>query len=219
VIALTPALAEDFAPTSRHMILEGFAASELSEISARHPKLGKGFRIAYAGGISDEYGVRNLILAFMLNRDPGMSLDLYGKGSLDSWVRAMCHEDERIRHHGLVSHRDLMQILSRTSLLVNPRPSGQEFVKYSFPSKLLEYLALGIPVVSTRLEGIPKDYLPFIELTEDDSILALADAISNVMVDLQRAALRSELGRRYVSTEKSTDAQGARIAAFLRVVD
>ena len=38
---------------------------------------------------------------------------------------------------------------------VNPRQNNEEFTKYSFPSKTMEYLASGVPVVAYKLDGIP----------------------------------------------------------------
>ena len=53
--------------------------------------------------------------------------------------------------------------------LVNPRISNAEYVKYSFPSKTLECMASGTPLLTTRLAGMPKDYYPYVYLFEDET--------------------------------------------------
>ena len=45
---------------------------------------------------------------------------------------------------------------------MNPRSADAEYTKYSFPSKTIEYLATGVPVVMNRLPGIPEEYEYFV---------------------------------------------------------
>jgi glycosyltransferase involved in cell wall biosynthesis len=215
VICLTPTLATDFAPTVPKLILEGFANPELCRLRSVPSEVMDGLHIAYAGGINAEYGVENLVRAFQSITDPHARLRLYGKGPLDSWVLKQCEADERISHSGLVAHEDLMPQLGQASVLVNPRPAAQEFVRYSFPSKLLEYMALGVPVVTTRLASIPGDYLTYVQVTDDDSVGALAEAIGVVWSHYPSAVERAHRGQEYVVQEKSVAAQGKRIAEFL----
>ena len=44
------------------------------------------------------------------------------------------------------------------TLLVNPRLSDEEYTKYSFPSKNLEYMLYEKPVLVFKLPGIPNEY-------------------------------------------------------------
>jgi glycosyltransferase involved in cell wall biosynthesis len=214
VICLTPALAIDFAPEVPRLVLEGFVNQELSLLRIEPSDVTDGFQIAYAGGIYAEYGVENLVRSFQSITDPRARLRLYGKGPLDAWVLNQCEVDKRISHSGLVAHEDLMPQLRQASVLVNPRPAAQDFVQYSFPSKLLEYMALGVPVVTTRLAGLPADYLPYVQVTEDDSVDALTQAIETVRSHYPSAVERASRGQEYVVEEKSVSAQGRRISAF-----
>lgn len=215
IICLTPALATDFAPKVPALVLEGFANLELAHIHFEVNSAIDVFHVAYAGAINVEYGVENLVLAFKSIKDPKSRLSIYGKGPLDEWVLKQCQLDTRIIHHGLVAHGDLMLRLKEASVLVNPRPAAQEFVRYSFPSKILEYMALGVPVVSTRIASMPGDYLPYLQLTKDDSVVALAEAIVLVSSQYPAAAERASRGQKYVIHEKSVATQGKRISDFL----
>jgi glycosyltransferase involved in cell wall biosynthesis len=214
VICLTPALAIDFASEVPRLVLEGFVNRELSLLRTEPSDVTDSFQIAYAGGIYAEYGVENLVRSFQSITDPRARLRLYGKGPLDAWVLNQCEVDKRISHSGLVAHGDLMPQLRQASVLVNPRPAAQDFVQYSFPSKLLEYMALGVPVVTTRLAGLPADYLPYVQVTEDDSVDALTQAIETVRSHYPSAVERASRGQEYVVEEKSVSAQGRRISAF-----
>ena len=50
----------------------------------------------------------------------------------------------------------------RDRILVNFRSPNEELTKYSFPSKILEYISSGSLVLSTRLLGIPDEYFSYI---------------------------------------------------------
>ena len=52
--------------------------------------------------------------------------------------------------------------IRRADVLVNPRPNEGEYTKYSFPSKNIEYLLSGNPVVGYMLSGMPEDYRRFV---------------------------------------------------------
>lgn len=216
LICLTAALGEDFAPAVPRLVLEGFADPALARFSVSGQAKNGQFVIAYAGATNAEYGVINLIHAIRAMSNPELRLHIYGKGPLDSWVVKQCAIDERIIHHGLVPHQELMQKLANASVLVNPRPSSQDFVKYSFPSKLLEYMTLGVPVISTRLSGIPNDYLPYLEVTRDDTPEALIHAINEIRNNSAHAAGRAVLAQKYVIRQKSLVTQGRRMIEFLQ---
>lgn len=215
IICLTPSLAVDFAPSVPALILEGFANMELSNIAAPAAPEIRPFHVAYAGAISVEYGLENLVLGFRAISDPTARLNLYGKGPLDEWVLEQCELDKRICHHGVVSHDDLMPKLKEASVLVNPRPAAQDFVRYSFPSKILEYMALGVPVVTTRLASLPKEYLHYVQLTDDDTVSALTAAMEIVRKRYPQAAELASQGQAYVLRNKSLAAQSTRISGFL----
>ena len=50
----------------------------------------------------------------------------------------------------------------KATLLVNPRPTTEEFTIYSFPSKNMEYMASGTPLLTTKLPGMPEEYHQYV---------------------------------------------------------
>lgn len=213
-ISLTSALAEDFAPGIPSLALEGFANLRISEVPPEKINRDE-FIVAYAGGISAEYGVQNLVVAFRSLPDTRLRLNLYGLGPLAEWVQSQCEQDSRIKYFGWQTHENVLSQLRHASVLVNPRPVAQEFVKYSFPSKLLEYMALGIPVLTTRLSGIPEEYMAQVEVTDDDSVAGLARAVERIQSNYQDAVNRAATAKIFVQTNKSVSAQGSRLTTFL----
>jgi glycosyltransferase involved in cell wall biosynthesis len=102
------------------------------------------------------------------------------------------------------------------TLLVNPRPTHEEFVKYSFPSKTMEYMASGTPVLTTILPGMPKEYHPYVFLLEDESAEGICRKLKEVMSlsdeDLFR---KGSEARKFVLEQKNNVIQGKKILDML----
>ena len=166
----------------------------------------------YAGGVSEEYGVGRLLEAHRLAHG-AFNLTIYGKGPLTDTVKSASQHQAGLRYGGVVEAKELPEIYAWADALVNPRPVNQMFVKYSFPSKLLEYMESGTPVVSTQLPGIPAEYWSYITPTRDSP-----SDIADVLVDVVSGEAWKEKGRRaraYVRAQKGAEPQGWRLRQFL----
>jgi glycosyltransferase involved in cell wall biosynthesis len=219
VVALTPALAADFAPNRPSLTMEGFFdESQLSE-AARSDKVGEEFHIVYAGGLTSEYGVDRLVEAVRAMEFPEVTLSLFGRGELEPWVAEQSQQDSRIRCAKFVEPAVLGRELARADVVVNPRPIDQGFVKYSFPSKLMEYFASSVPVVTTRLPGIPLDYERHLIFTGSDSVEDLRSAITQVkQMEPEVAMALGRSAMTFAKETRSTARQGAKLREFLSTV-
>ena len=104
----------------------------------------------------------------------------------------------------------------KAALLVNPRPTAPEYTKYSFPSKNMEYMASGTPLLTTHLASLPDEYIPYVYLIEDESVEGIAETIKTVLL-LDRREL-DEKGRKaqqFVFTKKTGKMQANRIVNSL----
>lgn len=216
VVVLTQALADDFSPKCKSLVLPGFMDRNLELLDVPYRESSGVFNIAYAGGLFDEYGVGNLIDAVRGIEDLPVRLTLYGKGDLEARIKEYASMDSRIVFGGTVTPKQLIPLLQSADLLVNPRPSNQDFVRHSFPSKLIEYMALGVPVLTTRLPGIPSDYLEKMYLVEDESAGGIRDEILQIAgLPFEARHKTATEARSFVVGAASEKAQGARIVKFL----
>jgi glycosyltransferase involved in cell wall biosynthesis len=216
VVCLTDALGADLAPSRPRLVMEGIVGAEASAVGRpiHDPRGAAGpFRVAYAGGLSRSYGVDRLVAAVEGMTDGDVRLDLYGAGELADWLRE--RPSDRVVHHGQVPHAELLGRLVEADLLTNPRPVSSDFVRYSFPSKLLEYMALGVPVLTTPLPTLPADYVDQVLLTDDDSVEALAAGIARAAADRAASASRGQRARTFILGTRSAENQGRRILGFL----
>lgn len=211
VIALTEGLARDYAPGRPFLLLVGIAptiapAGDSPDTAPR--------RVVYAGGLSATYGVDMLLDAVEASHGDWI-LEVFGKGELEDDVRDAERRDPRVVYGGVVPPAELSEIYARADLLVNPRPPEQELVRYSFPSKLLEYMAVGRPVLSTRLPTIPAEFDTYLLYTEADPG-SIAANIDEFMA--RTPTSRSELGRscrEFAIDRYGPKAQGKNMMRFM----
>ena len=129
--------------------------------------------------------------------DPNASLHICGGGELKPYVEEMCKKDSRIHYYGVVPAEKANEILQNADVLVNPRQNDDEYTKYSFPSKNIEYLMTGNSVVAYMLDGMPSIYQKFLYTPKENSIRALSGSIESA---LKAGKGRSE-GQEYISKE------------------
>lgn len=217
-ILLTPFMNEVVNKKNRpYMIMEGLVDSKMNhqQIQSRSsdPRI-----VLYAGGLYEKYGIKTLIDAFKKIDSLNVQLHLYGYGDMVETIDAYIGEDKRIVYKGMVPNKEAVKAQLNATLLVNPRPSGEEFTKFSFPSKILEYMVSGTPVLTTKLPGMPKEYFDYVYLIEKED----TDNISQKLYDLLslNPDVLQTFGARaksFVLDKKNNIAQSRSILHFLTI--
>lgn len=117
----------------------------------------KGKSIVYTGTLEEKYGILNLVRAIKYVKTD-LRLIICGKGDAEEEIKKAAREDKRILYKGIVSYEEALRFQGEADVLVNPRPNNETYTKYSFPSKNLEYMMWGKPVLVYKLDGIPDEY-------------------------------------------------------------
>jgi len=221
LITLTKQLSEHYAPGVPAMVMEGIISvdnytSSFPCVAEKNVDANSGFVVLYAGGLQAEYGVQLLLEAFAKIYNPTFRLWIFGKGELATQVQAASQKDSRIAFRGFCPPEKIKDHLKKATVLINPRPSSQSFTRFSFPSKIIEYMASGRPVITTRLPGIPEDYFPYLFVLDEETPAGLSDLLTRVST-VPREDL-DELGAKaktFVLEKKTDTYQGQRILSFL----
>ncbi len=175
--------------------------------------------ILYTGSMNKKYGILELMAAFSKIESTEYELILCGLGNAESIINDYCKNDKRIRFLGKVDHKDVMKLQRRVTVLVNPRQNNEEFTKYSFPSKNLEYLSSGVPLVAYKLDGIPDEYDQYINYVKDNSVEALRDVLIEACEDKNgEAAERAKRAAEFVKNEKNAKKQAQKIIELLELI-
>jgi len=174
-------------------------------------------RIVYAGTLKRKFGILNLVQAFHALTDADLELVICGRGDAEDAIVEYAQKDFRIRALGQISAEESAALIRSATVLVNPRQNNEEYTKYSFPIKTMEYLLSGVPVVAYELDGMPEDYKDHIFFVEDDSVEALGRRIEEVLNMPEN--VRREFGlsaREFVIRNKTGEAACERIIRMIR---
>lgn len=162
-----------------YMVSEGFCdASIFDDIpdQEKYPRK----TIVYGGNLSRLYGIQNLVKGFM-QTDLDAELHLYGAGGDTAFIEECAKKDSRIKFFGRVDRKTLLAALKKAHLLVVNKPTSDDYSNYSFSSKILEYMASGTPLLTTKVGGMPEEYWKYCYFIVDETCDGIAQAIKSVM--------------------------------------
>ncbi len=168
-------------PGKPYVVLEGHSDISMRDRLPGLEKKTSPRSVFYAGGVSRQYGLADLTEGFRMANIPNARLEIYGPGDYVKQLQEIAREDDRIFYGGMLLNAEIVEREQQATLLVNPRPTHEEFVKYSFPSKTMEYMASGTPVLTTRLPGMPKEYYPYVSFIEEETPEGIASALREVL--------------------------------------
>lgn len=191
-----------------HVIIEGIYKDELLETVPKEKKK----VILYTGGLNIRYGILDLLDSFRQIKSDNYQLWLCGGGSAENIILEYMQKDNRIIYYGRVSKEKAREYQQKATILINPRHGNEEYTKYSFPSKTMEYLASGTPTLMCHLGCIPSEYDEHIFYFEDESI----DGMTNKIVELceksnEELTRKGIAARNFILKEKTSNKQVSKI--------
>ena len=168
--------------------------------------------ILYTGTLHKEFGIITLLEAFALIDDPDVELWICGGGNSKAAVETAAEKDKRIKFFGYVTKERAHELQQEAFMLINPRQNEGEYTKYSFPSKTMEYMLSGKPVLMYRLDGIPAEYDPYLNYIEGNSAEDMKNAICKTFdADADDIALKAQSAARFVAENKNGAVQAKKI--------
>ncbi len=117
---------------------------------------------------------------------------------------------------GVIPSDEVFEKMKKATLLVNPRPTKDEYTQYSCPSKTFEYLASGTPLLTTKLGGIPDEYFEHLFTFEDESQEGMAKKLTEIFA-LNDSELDSKgkAAQEFIRTKKNNEVQAKKIIEFI----
>lgn len=166
------------------IIIEGFGNTEVFD----KIKIEKKRQLLYAGSLQKEFGILKLIEAFKMihNKFIDYKLVIYGQGNTELDIKKLSEKYDFIDFKGIAPLNTILQEEVNSILLVNPRPvyadvKENDYTKYSFPSKNMEYMSSGTPMLAYKLPGMPDEYLNYFYQVKGESVIDLAKSIEIVL--------------------------------------
>ena len=163
--------------------------------------------------LEPDLGIAEMLEAFASM--PEYDLWICGHGSMKAAVEKAAADCPNIRYFGFVPQEKALDLQSRASALINPRQASGLFTRYSFPSKTLEYMRSGKPVLCCPLEGIPSDYAPYLHYMKPGS-QGIEEAVRLLMVlPADERRKMGENARTYVTENKNPKTQCKKLLQLL----
>ena len=171
----------------KYMVMEGIADSTYLNNEKRNIEIKDNIKrkktiITYAGTLHEKFGIKHLINAFRKIDDDDFVLNICGVGDSVNYVKNAALTDKRIVYHGQVDNKVVKEMQKTSDILINPRLNDNKFTQFSFPSKNLEYLETGVPVIAYKLDGIPEEYEEVLFYPNDNTI----DSLKNKLIEVGR---------------------------------
>jgi phosphatidylinositol alpha-1,6-mannosyltransferase len=130
----------------------------MEELRTRHRR-GEGPLLVYAGRLVEEKGVEDLIrsVALLLEKLPDCSTLILGDGQHRRWLESLASQlglSDRITFAGWVPSDSVPHYLAAADVFIAPSRRAPDGWIEAQGLTILEAMAAGIPVISTRLGGV-----------------------------------------------------------------
>jgi glycosyltransferase involved in cell wall biosynthesis len=221
LVVVNKRIIEDFAPDAGYLLIECGVREELldrfPDPLEEPPQEKDTFTIAFAGTLSDMNGISILLEAFDRLKGSKYRLRLAGIGGLVEKVLRAAERDPRIEYLGYVSPDEVYHLYETADVLVNMRPTRSMRTVYGFPSKLMEYLITGKPVITTCAGNVEEEFSDKVILLRDETAEGLATALEKVatMSQVERARIGLE-AREYIRANKTWKVYGDQMTTYIR---
>lgn len=202
-----------------YIVLEGHVDAEAEYVEVNKKwELENGKKIIiYAGSIFKLYGIQNLVEGFLQANIEDAELWIYGDGDYRDELIEITKVNSKVKYFGVKPNKEIVDAEMRAALLVNPRPIAPEYTKYSFPSKNMEYMVSGTPLLTTKLPGMPEEYIPFIYLIDDESPKGMAEVLTRTLnLSFNERKEKADQARNFVIKYKTNVEQARKIVHFLK---
>jgi len=209
----------EYAPSSKYVVIDGGydgPTIDIVEPKQNTREKSNEFIVVYSGILVEHNGIVNLLDAAILVKNPYFKLHIYGKGELEDYVTSKALTCTNIEYKGLVSSQEILEVQKEASLLVSPLIPDHPVARVAFPSKIVEYMASGTPVVSTRVNSLNNDYLKHIFIFDSIDPPKMAVKLDEIMeMDTESLVEYGRLAKQFIIKNKNWNVQSTKIQGLI----
>ncbi|WP_081573831.1 glycosyltransferase [Chromobacterium violaceum] len=225
IVVISNEIAKDFSPVVPSLLVEGGISPHIIqniasiEYKSKYNKIP--FKIGFAGRLDDDNCVAEILRAADILEKKGIPVEfnIVGNGKYFNEVKQAASVSRKIIFHGQVTHTKSIEIMKQQHLNLCIRATKKIHTRYFFPSKLLEYLFLGVPVLTTNIpfsQGEMQKYAFVLDGEEAEDISkAILEIINCSLPNIQDKLAECDK----IKQEFFWDSQVSRIQKFFQGVD
>jgi len=228
--ALIPAtewISEDFEDRGHNQVVtvRNFPILEDISYDLTNPKREHEFVMSFVGNLAKNRGLVRMIDVTRRLRDHGYDVGLwiigpFSNGAIEEVVSTRITEqglENNVRLFGYVDYQKIFSILNASDiglLLLDPIATNR-----AIPTKMLEYMASGIPVVANRTQGTEK-YIPTdCGTIVDDDITEQTNAIENLLDNTQQRHSYGKNARMTAVTEYNWTTEKEKLLSLYKRIE
>jgi hypothetical protein len=147
--------------------------------------------IFYSGTLDNYSGMEEFVELFVKS-DLKINFLICGSGFFEKKLKLIM--DKRIHFLGKIDRKKVLNLQKDALFLLNPKITGHKISKYTFPSKILEYLSSGNLVVSTSISMSNQlsKHIFFFDLNDFNTFRKILDEILNLSLKLRIIRIKEQ---------------------------
>lgn len=210
ILLTEPMVKEYIDGDTPYIIMEGIADTAIFD-GIGEPEKAEPPVLMYSGALSPGFGLPRLLESLQyMKRD--YRLWLFGDKKYLPEIEKAQLQNDRIRFWGKVPWNELLTHMKEASLLLSVKPVDASHSAHQFPSKIMEYMASGTPVLATRVQGIPTEYFEYIYAIGEDSPTGFAEAMDAALaLPAEVLKEKGEKARNFIEENKNCYLQAERV--------
>ena len=191
-LALTNGLNDLFNPDHKpSYIFEGLVDEHKYETASENTRP----YFFFGGALMERYGVYKLIRAFKELNNQDIDLYICGHHGDKAKLNEEIGKAKNIKLLGLLPVNKVIEYEHNALASINPRPFSEDLDRFSIPSKTLEYMSAGRPVISVKntilMERFGDDIIWVPSTSKEDLMEAMKKVLS--MTEVERENLGEKL--------------------------
>lgn len=218
-VVLNKNVAEDFC-LPKYLLIEGAITEAETQSGIICSSIAERKNVFYCGLLGPFHGTDSLIEA--AKELPNVSFMICGRGESPAYTSVVKKADKELKnfhYFGEVDNKRLRELQTEADLMVIPHPIGLRQLKYQFPSKLMTCMATGVPVLMTKLPGLPDEYTKYVSFVDGDSGNSIAKGIREFFsIELEKRLQMGRNARDFVLKNKTWDTQAEKIIKFVESI-
>lgn len=212
-IYLTEAMSQAVAPGKPYLVVETIVDEHIFDDIENEEKVQPPV-LMYAGALYRKYGVDRIVGAFEKVGVP-CQLWMFGSGDYEEELKVKAAQNPAIHYGGRISRTEVLKNERKATLLLNLRDCQDEYTKYSFPSKMVEYMLSGTPFLTTSLPGIPNEYREYTYMVDKNDLKEISERIEELLNNRDCMNEKGKQAALFISSKKNCVAQAKRIVQFI----
>lgn len=218
---ITDAIPRDFAPGVKYLRVDGGVGESVVQnlpkmIKEKASHKDSPLVLMYAGSLSPWNCVRLMLEYMEVNRNADVELWIAGVGPEGKAVEEAAEKDGRIKYLGLLRQKELYEAYSAADVLLNLRDVTDPGLKYHYPSKTFEMLAMGKPTIMSDLSHTKEMYGEYCKVIEGSDARSFAKGVEYFRK--MTTGMRREYGKRakdFILNNRRWSTWGTKIGEFL----